>query len=56
MTVGGTAAATGVLLVLLIAAGAVGWNLVSVDPDEPERQLPGLAVPAADRRRSGSPS
>ena len=32
MTVGGTAAATGVLLVLLVAASVVGWNLVTVDP------------------------
>ena len=31
MTVGGTAAATGVLLVVLVAAGVVGWNLVDVD-------------------------
>jgi len=32
MTVGGTAAATGVLLVLLCAAGVFGWNLVKLDP------------------------
>jgi uncharacterized YccA/Bax inhibitor family protein len=41
MTVGGTAAATGVLLVLLIAAGVVGWNLVSVDPTGQTIDFPG---------------
>jgi uncharacterized YccA/Bax inhibitor family protein len=41
MTVGGTAAASGVLLVLLIAAGAVGWNLVSTDPTGQTIDFPG---------------
>ena len=41
MTVGGTAAATGVLLVLLIVAGAVGWNFVSVDADSQTVNFPG---------------
>ena len=41
MTVGGTAAASGVLLVLLVAAGAVGWNLVDVDPTSQTVNFPG---------------
>ena len=41
MTVGGTAAATGVLLVLLIVAGAFGWNLVSVDANSQTVNFPG---------------
>jgi uncharacterized YccA/Bax inhibitor family protein len=41
MTVGGTAAATGVLLVVLIAAGVVGWNMVDVDPTSQEINFPG---------------
>jgi uncharacterized YccA/Bax inhibitor family protein len=41
MTVGGTAAATGVLLVLLIVAGAVGWNFVSVDANSQTVNFPG---------------
>ena len=41
MTVGGTAAATGVLLVLLLAAAVVGWNLVSVDATSQDVNFPG---------------
>jgi len=41
MTVGGTAAATGVLLVLLVAAGAVGWSFVTVDPTAQRVDFPG---------------
>jgi uncharacterized YccA/Bax inhibitor family protein len=41
MTVGGTAAATGVLLVLLIAGAAVGWNLVSIDEIGQDISFPG---------------
>src|SRR5207249_3680872 len=41
MTVGGTAAATGVLLVLLCAAGVVGWNLVTIDPTGQRVNFPG---------------
>jgi uncharacterized YccA/Bax inhibitor family protein len=41
MTVGGTAAATGVLLVLLIAGAAVGWNLVSIDETGQDINFPG---------------
>ena len=41
MTVGGTAAATGVLLVLLVAAGVVGWNLVTIDPTGQTVDFPG---------------
>ena len=41
MTVGGTAAATGVLLVLLIVAGAFGWNFVSVDANSQTVNFPG---------------
>ena len=40
MTVGGTAAATGVLLVVLVAAGVVGWNLVDVDPASQDVNFP----------------
>jgi uncharacterized YccA/Bax inhibitor family protein len=41
MTVGGTAAASGVLLVVAIAAAAVGWNLVDVDPTSQTVNFPG---------------
>ena len=41
MTVGGTAAAAGVLIVLLIAAGAFGWSFVSVDETTQEINFPG---------------
>jgi uncharacterized YccA/Bax inhibitor family protein len=41
MTVGGTAAATGVLLVLLCAAGVFGWNLVKLDPAGEVQNFPG---------------
>jgi uncharacterized YccA/Bax inhibitor family protein len=41
MTVGGTAAATGVLLVLLVAAAAVGWSFVDVDPTSQNVNFPG---------------
>ena len=40
MTMGGVASATGVLLVVLIAAGVVGWNLVT-DTAEGEIRFPG---------------
>jgi uncharacterized YccA/Bax inhibitor family protein len=41
MTVGGTAAATGVLLVLLCAAGVFGWNLVKLDAAGEVQTFPG---------------
>ncbi len=41
MTVGGTAAATGVLLVLLVGAAVVGWNFVTVNPSTTEINFPG---------------
>jgi uncharacterized YccA/Bax inhibitor family protein len=41
MTVGGAATATGVLLVLLVAAGAVGWSLVKPDATGQTVTFPG---------------
>ena len=49
MTMRGVASATGVLLVLLIAAGAVGWNLVDTEATG-QNSVPGLAPPPALRR------
>jgi uncharacterized YccA/Bax inhibitor family protein len=48
MTMGGVATATGVLLVVLLCAGAVGWNLVE-EPVPGEVRLPGWL------RRAGLP-
>jgi uncharacterized YccA/Bax inhibitor family protein len=46
MTVGGAATATGVLLVLLVAAGVVGWNTVKPDATGQTVDFPGwLIVP-----------
>jgi len=45
MTMGGVASATGVLLVVLLAAGVVGWNLVT-EPEPGQLRFPGwLFVP-----------
>ena len=45
MTMGGVASATGVLLVVLLAAGVVGWNLVT-EPVPGQVQFPGwLFIP-----------
>jgi uncharacterized YccA/Bax inhibitor family protein len=41
MTVGGTAAATGVLLVVLCVAAVFGWNFVTVNPSTTEVNFPG---------------
>jgi uncharacterized YccA/Bax inhibitor family protein len=46
MTIGGTVAATGVLLVLLCAAGAVGWNLVKLDAAGEVESFPGWIIVA----------
>jgi uncharacterized YccA/Bax inhibitor family protein len=46
MTIGGTVAATGVLLVLLLAGALVGWNLVKLDAAGEVQTFPGwLFVP-----------
>src|SRR5687768_10051616 len=44
MTIGGSISATAVLLVLLCAAGFVGWNAVEISPFTVE--LPGWMIPA----------
>ncbi|MEA2717961.1 MAG: hypothetical protein QOI99_2278, partial [Actinomycetota bacterium] len=44
MTVGGTVSAAGVLLMLLLAAGWVGW--AQVDPSPDRLQIPGWLIPA----------
>jgi uncharacterized YccA/Bax inhibitor family protein len=41
MTIGGTAAAAGVLLVLLCATAVVGWNLVKLDANGEVTSFPG---------------
>jgi uncharacterized YccA/Bax inhibitor family protein len=44
MTIGGVASATGVLFVILLATGGIGWSMV--DPAPPgETQLPGWLLP-----------
>jgi uncharacterized YccA/Bax inhibitor family protein len=45
MTMGGVASATGVLFVLLLGAGLVGWNMVDPSP-EGQVSLPGWLLPA----------
>jgi uncharacterized YccA/Bax inhibitor family protein len=46
MTIGGTVAATGVLLVLLCVAGAFGWNMVRIDAAGDVESFPGWMIVA----------